>query len=365
VSKLILDRIRKRFGDSTAVEDVTLEIQSGEFFSFLGPSGCGKTTLLRIIAGLEVPTSGRVFIDDLDVTSLPAQKRDTVMVFQNYALFPHMTVSKNIAFGLEAKRVPHPEIKTRVLEALSLVQLEHKIDAATQALSGGEQQRVALARAIVVRPKILLMDEPLSNLDVALRGETRTQIKRLQLATGITTVYVTHDQGEALGLSDRLAVLCRGQVAQVGTPKELYTKPGHVFVASFLGNATVFRARVSKVESGAAEVVVNEKLRFPVETLGSFVVGTEVLVAVRPEHIRLTLVSEPTDFRAVVESVEYQGTTTEYRIRAGDQVLRSVMNGFGSIDVRPHDEVGVKVDPHSCFIYPASEEYHVAQVDSS
>jgi iron(III) transport system ATP-binding protein len=356
VAKLTLDHITKRFGDSTAVKDATLEIRSGEFFSFLGPSGCGKTTLLRIIAGLEVPTSGRVFIDDVDITSLPAQRRDTVMVFQNYALFPHMTVSKNIAFGLEAKRVPHPEIKRRVLEALSLVQLERKVNAAIQDLSGGEQQRVALARAIVVRPKILLMDEPLSNLDIALRAETRTQIKRLQSATGITTVYVTHDQGEALGLSDRLAVLYRGQVVQVGTPKELYTKPGHVFVASFLGNATVFRARVSKIESGLAEVVVNERLRLRVEVLGSYVPGTEVLVAVRPEHLRLTSVRGPFDFSATVESVEYQGTTTEYRIRAGDQVLRSVMNGFGSVDVWPHDEVGVKVDRHSCFIYPVSEE---------
>lgn len=356
MSKLTLARITKRFGDSSAVKDVSLEIQSGEFFSFLGPSGCGKTTLLRIIAGLEFPTSGRVFIDDVDVTSFTPQRRDTVMVFQNYALFPHMTVSRNIAFGLEAKRVPSPEIKTRVLEALSLVQLEHKINAAIQDLSGGEQQRVALARAIVVRPKILLMDEPLSNLDITLRGDTRTQIKRLQLATGITTIYVTHDQSEALGLSDRIAVLHSGQVVQVGTPKELYTKPAHVFVASFLGNATVLRARVSKLESGIAEVVVNEKLRFGVETSASFLPGREVLVAVRPEHVRLTTASEPFNFRATVESVEYQGTTTEYRIRVGDQVLRSVMNGFPSLDASPRDEVGVKVNPHWCFIYPASEE---------
>jgi putative spermidine/putrescine transport system ATP-binding protein len=278
------------------------------------------------------------------------------MVFQNYALFPHMTVSKNIAFGLEAKRVPRPEIKRRVSEALSLVQLEHKANAAIQDLSGGEQQRVALARAIVVRPKILLMDEPLSNLDIALRGETRTVIKRLQLATGITTVYVTHDQSEALGLSDRLAVLRRGRVAQVGTPTELYTKPADVFVASFLGNATVFRAKVSKVESGLAEVVVNENLRFSVETTGNFVPRTEVLVAVRPEHFRITSASEPSDFKATVELVEYQGTTTEYRIRAGDQVLRSVMNGFRASEVKPRDEVGVKVDPQWCFIYPASED---------
>jgi iron(III) transport system ATP-binding protein len=360
MSKLTLDHITKRFDDSSAVKDVTLEIQSGEFFSFLGPSGCGKTTLLRIIAGLEQPTTGRVFIDDVDITSLPAQRRDTVMVFQNYALFPHMTVSKNIAFGLEAKHVPSPEIKTQVSEALSLVQLEHKANAAIQDLSGGDQQRVALARAIVAHPKILLMDEPLSNLDVTLRGETRTQIKSLQSTTGITTIYVTHDQSEALGLSDRLAVLNSGRVVQVGTPKELYTKPAHVFVASFLGNATVLRARVSTVKSGVATVAVNEELRFGVETTASFVPGTKVLVAVRPEHVRLTTTGEPFDFMATVELVEYQGTTTEYRIRAGDQVLRSVMNGFRSPDARPRDEVGVKIDPQWCFIYPSSEEQHVA-----
>lgn len=355
MSKLTLDHITKRFGDSTAVEDVTLEIRSGEFFSFLGPSGCGKTTLLRIVAGLEVPSSGRVLIDDVDVTSLPAQRRDTVMVFQNYALFPHLTVSENIAFGLEAKRVPRPEIAKRVLEALSLVQLEQKANAAIQDLSGGEQQRVALARAIVVRPKILLMDEPLSNLDIALRGETRTQIKRLQLATGITTVYVTHDQSEALGLSDRLAVVHRGRVAQVGSPIELYTRPGHVFVASFLGNANVLRARISRIEPGVAKVVVNDVLRFGVEVIGGFALGTEVLVAVRPEHLRLTTANEPFDFKATVDLVEYQGTTTEYRMRAGDQVLRSVMNGLRPTNLKPSDEVGVKVDPHQCFLYPASE----------
>jgi iron(III) transport system ATP-binding protein len=356
LSKLTLDHITKKFGNSTAVEDVTLDIRSGEFFSFLGPSGCGKTTVLRIIAGLEVPSGGHVFIDDVDVTSFPAQRRDTVMVFQNYALFPHLTVSKNIAFGLEAKRVPRHEITKRVLEVLSLVQLERKVNAPIQDLSGGEQQRVALARAIVVRPKILLMDEPLSNLDIALRGETRTQIKRLQLATGITTVYVTHDQAEALGLSDRLAVLHRGHVAQVGTPRELYSRPAHAFVASFLGNATVLRAKISSIELGSAEVVVNETIRFEVGVSGGFAPGMDALVAVRPEHLRLTTANEPFDFKATIEMVEYQGTTIEYRIRAGDQVLRSVMNGIRSEGVKPRDEVRVKVDPEGCFIYPASEE---------
>jgi iron(III) transport system ATP-binding protein len=349
-----LEHITKRFETSTAVEDVTLDIRPGEFFSFLGPSGCGKTTLLRIIAGFEVPTSGRVVIDDVDVTGIPPQRRGTVMVFQNYALFPHMTVEGNVAFGLETKRVSRSEIKLQVLEALSLVQLDHKRGAAIQDLSGGEQQRVALARAVAVRPKILLMDEPLSNLDITLRAETRTQIKRLQQATGITTVYVTHDQSEALGLSDRIAVLHRGRVLQAGTPIELYTQPSHVFVASFLGNANVLRGTVSRIESDTAEVVSGSGLRFLVHATKQHPVGTAILVAIRPEHIRLVSPNEPFDFKATVDLVEFQGTSTEYRVRAADQQLRALVNGSSLPGVKVHDEVGVKIDPRGCFIYPSS-----------
>jgi iron(III) transport system ATP-binding protein len=354
LSKLVLKHISKRFEASTAVDDVSLEIQSGEFFSFLGPSGCGKTTLLRIIAGFEVPTNGRVLIDDLDVTSLPAQRRDTVMVFQNYALFPHMTVEENVAFGPETRRVQRSEIERQVLEALELVQLEHKKRSAIQDLSGGEQQRVALARAVVVRPKILLMDEPLSNLDITLRAETRTQIKQLQQTTRITTVYVTHDQSEALGLSDRIAVMDRGQVVQAGTPAELFGQPAHVFVASFLGNANVLKGRISRVDSDLVGVVSEDGLRFSVEVKQPYPLDTSVLVAVRPEHIRLGCVDEPFDFKATVEVVEFQGTSIEYRVRAANQQLRALADGSSLTGVKVHDEVGVEIDPRGCFIYPSS-----------
>ena len=356
MSKLSLDHITKTFGDTTAVRDVTLEIHSGEFFSFLGPSGCGKTTLLRMIAGLEFPSSGRILIDDVDITSLPPQRRGTVMVFQNYALFPHMTVSENVAFGLETKRVARAEIRQRVTEALSLVQLEHKANSSVQDLSGGEQQRVALARAVVVRPKILLMDEPLSNLDIALRAETRSEIKRLQQATGITTVYVTHDQGEALGLSGRIAVLHRGRVIQVGSPMELYEQPRHVFVAAFLGNANVLRAKILRIGEESMEMVVNDQLRFSLESRDGFAVGESVFVAMRPEHIRLTSVSETYDFKAMVESVEFQGNSIEYRVRSVDQEVRVVTSSSVSSRVKVHEEVGVKIDPRHCFIYLAAEE---------
>lgn len=355
MSKLDLDRITKTYGETTAVRDVTLEISAGEFFSFLGPSGCGKTTLLRIIAGLEIPTNGRILIDGFDVTSTPPQRRDTVMVFQNYALFPHMTVSENVAFGPEARGIARSEIRERIIEALSLVQLEQRINSPIQDLSGGEQQRVALARAIVVRPKILLMDEPLSNLDIALRAETRSEIKRLQRATGITTVYVTHDQAEALGLSDRLAVLHRGRVVQVGSPPELYEHPQHVFVASFLGNANVLRAQISRVESGEMEAIVNDQLRFTIDSSNRFAPGESVLIALRPEGIRLTAQNAPHEFRATVESVEFQGTSVEYRIRSGGQELRVVASRSNSPEVSPREVVGVTIDHQHCFVYSGEE----------
>lgn len=355
MSRLSLDRITKTYGETTAVRDVTLEISSGEFFSFLGPSGCGKTTLLRIIAGLEIPTNGRILIDGFDVTSAPPQRRDTVMVFQNYALFPHMTVSENVAFGLEARGIARFEIRERSIEALSLVQLEQRINSPIQDLSGGEQQRVALARAIVVRPKILLMDEPLSNLDITLRAETRSEIKRLQRATGITTVYVTHDQTEALGLSDRIAVLHRGRVVQVGSPTELYEHPQHVFVASFLGNANVLRAQTSRLQSGEMEAIVNDQLRFTIDSFNRFAPGDSLLIAVRPEGIRLTAQNAPHKFKATVESVEFQGTSVEYRIQSGGQELRVVASRSDSPEVSVRDIVGVTIDQRHCFVYSGEE----------
>ena len=356
MSKLVLNLISKHYDALSAVQDVTLEIQSGEFFSFLGPSGCGKTTLLRMIAGLEAPSSGRILIDGVDVTSSSPQQRDTVMVFQNYALFPHMTVSGNVAFGLETRKMSRSEIRQRVTESLSLVQLERKIDSHIQDLSGGEQQRVALARAIAVRPKILLMDEPLSNLDITLRAETRSEIKRLQQATGITTVYVTHDQGEALGLSDRLAVLQHGRVVQVGVPVELYERPRHVFVASFLGNANILSAKVQEVDSGLGRVEVNNEIQFSAEIPNRVGPGEEVFVAVRPEHIRLVSVNGSYDFKATVEAMEFQGITTEYRIRSGNQELRAIADSKQQNSIKVRDDVGVKIGPEKCFVYPASEK---------
>jgi len=351
MSKLTLEKLTKRYGEVFAVKDVSLEIPSGEFFSFLGPSGCGKTTILRMIAGLEYPTAGRILVDDVDITATPPQKRDAVMVFQNYALFPHMTVAGNVAFGLEVRKFARSEIQKRVRESLSQVRLDQKFDAHVQDLSGGEQQRVALARALAVRPKILLMDEPLSNLDVTLRAETRLEIKQLQEATGITTVYVTHDQEEALGISDRIAVIEHGKVIQVGTPMELYTQPKDPFVAAFLGNANLLSAQISRLDGKSHVLSVSEQLRFRAVLNKEVPQGSPVLVAIRPEHLCLVPVQEPHDFTARVEAREFQGLTIEYRVRTGETVLRVVMDAFRTRRFLPHEEVGVRVDPEHCFVY--------------
>ncbi len=239
-----LESLRKQFGETVAVDDVTLDIPAGDLFFLLGPSGCGKTTLLRMIAGFQEPTSGRILFGGDDVTHVAPQKRDTGMVFQGYALWPHMTVRQNVAFGLEVRKVSKAETKKRVNAALERVQLGHQADRKTNQLSGGQQQRVALARALVIEPRVLLLDEPLSNLDAKLRLEMRQGIRDITKAAGTTGVYVTHDQKEALSMADRVAVLNGGKLEQVGPPRELYERPCNRFVAGFLGETNLISAEV-------------------------------------------------------------------------------------------------------------------------
>ena len=232
---VIIDHAVKTYGDFTAVNGISLTINQGEFFTLLGPSGCGKTTLLRMIAGFNTVDGGEIRFDDQVINNLPAHKRDIGMVFQNYAIFPHLNVAENVAYGLKARHVPKNEIPPRVDEALQMVQIDQLKKRQPNELSGGQQQRVALARAFVIEPGVLLMDEPLSNLDAKLRVQMRTTIKKLQRRLGITTVYVTHDQEEALAISDRIAVMNQGNIMQIGTPEEIYRKPANPFVANFIG----------------------------------------------------------------------------------------------------------------------------------
>ena len=345
MSIVTLRNLSKYFKDTHAVRDVSLEIRSGEFFSILGPSGCGKTTLLRMIAGFEQPTSGEIFVDGVEITNVPPQDRGIGMVFQNYALFPHMTVFGNVAFGLETKNIQKAEIRRRVEKILDAVHLLHKIQTRVPLLSGGEQQRVAVARALVVEPAVLLMDEPLSNLDVALRLKTREEIRALQRRFGITTVYVTHDQSEAMSLSDRIAVMRGGRVEQVGAPSEIYEVPASAFVAEFLGGANVLEGRVDvsvqQFVSGALSLNVPPEL----------VAGQQnanVTLAIKPEAISLS----PTGaggLAAKIVHAEYLGFITNFVVEINGVSLRvTSMSSALTKQLRSGDGVEIRINWSKC-----------------
>lgn len=310
-----------------AVDHVTLQIREGEFFSMLGPSGCGKTTTLRMIAGFEHPTEGEIYIRGRPMGLTPPYQRNTNMVFQNYALFPHMTIARNVAFGLEMKKVPKGEIESRVQEALALVRLAGYGPRRPNQLSGGQQQRVALARALVNRPDVLLLDEPLGALDLKLRKEMQLELKTLQKEVGITFVYVTHDQEEALTMSDRIAVMHQGKVLQVGTPTEIYERPNCRFVADFIGETNFLDGIVRQQEGNRVTVVVDETLPVVVQTDQALSRGMKVTVAVRPEKIRLLpqpAYGRHNSFPCQVEQVVYVGTDTRFKVRLSNNVVLSV-----------------------------------------
>ncbi len=329
MTSVVLKEVTKRFKNVVAVDRVNLEVRSGELFTLLGPSGCGKTTTLRIIAGLERPDSGRVYIGGMDVTDVPPYKRGTSMVFQNYALWPHMKVFDNIAYGLKIRRYPKREIKKRVRWALKLVRLEGLEDRYPTQLSGGQQQRVALARALVVEPKVLLLDEPLSNLDAKLRVEMRSELKALQRELGITAIYVTHDQEEAMVLSDRLAVMNEGRIHQVGSPKEVYMSPADLFVATFIGKYSMFDGRVEGVKDGyyIVETPLGVLAGTASEKLSE---GERVKVMVRPEAFTLAGEEGLNAVKIVVEEVDYYGDRIE--VRGGGE--GSVVLAYLDPDVR-------------------------------
>jgi iron(III) transport system ATP-binding protein len=311
VTALTLEALTKIFQRAgTVVDSINLRIADGEFFTLLGPSGCGKSTILRMIAGFEEPTAGRILFDKRDVTRDPPNRRGVGMVFQNYALFPHMSVAENVAFGLEVRRLPKAEVSRRVAEALQQVQLSSLGVARVDQLSGGQQQRVALARALVISPQLLLLDEPLSNLDAKLREETRAALRILHGSTGVTTVYVTHDQAEAMAMSDRIALLNAGKIQQVAAPEEIYERPANRFVAHFIGRNNVLDATVSKVSEASAVVRFADGSELTVQP-GRKAEGVElkpgapVGVCLRAESLRLT--NENGTFRGVLTDVEYNG----------------------------------------------------------
>ncbi len=312
-----LDHVTKRFGQQTALDDISLTIEAGELFFLLGPSGCGKSTLLRLIAGLHEPTSGKIFFGDKDVTGLSTEYRNAVMCFQSYALWPHMDARQNIRFGLEIRKVSKAEADRRVEEAVELVQLGQFAHKKPNEMSGGQQQRVALARALVVKPDCLLLDEPLSNLDAKLRLEMRTEIRRICRASGLTAIYVTHDQKEALSIADRMAVLNFGKIEQVGRPQDLYLMPKNRFVANFMGETNFIPGKVAAASAERVEVqtaigpVVAGKPPVSVNA------GDEVVISIRPETIQLGNAGAPTFnvFDAAVHDTIYLGEVAQHVVR--------------------------------------------------
>jgi iron(III) transport system ATP-binding protein len=310
-----LEGVNLSYGTHRVLKDVSIEVRPGEFFAFLGPSGCGKTTLLRLIAGFARAGSGRVLIGEADVSGLPPWKRDVGLVFQSYALWPHMTVRRNVAFGLEERRVPRREIERRVAAALDLVGLGGLADRRPSQLSGGQQQRVALARTVAVEPKVLLLDEPLSNLDAKLRGQVRRELRDLQRRLGLTAIFVTHDQEEANAVCDRIAVMNDGVVQQVGTPVELYERPANLFVASFLGTANILEGEVAG--AGPDRIFHVGPFSLPIPASASVPPGARLVF--RPQDARIEAgMPDAEAVPGVVAHREFLGATVRYGVRIGE-----------------------------------------------
>jgi putative spermidine/putrescine transport system ATP-binding protein len=367
-TELELRNVGRRFGGRDALVDLNLTIRAGEFIALLGPSGCGKSTALNCLAGLLPLTDGEILIDGKRVDTVPSEKRDFGMVFQNYALFPHLSVEKNIAFGLQMRNLPKPEIARRVAEGLALVKLEEHAKKLPGQLSGGQQQRVAIARAVVLEPRVVLMDEPLSNLDAKLRLEMRTEIRRLHQSLGLTTVYVTHDQEEALSLADRLVVLREGRVQQVGTPEELHNNPNNWHVADFMGYRNLVDLTVESV-SGATARVAGHGLELTAKLVQPAAVGDTVRVAMRPSDLLVLREGESAGARNTIEAtvtvVEYQGR--EFAVGA---TTASGQNLFVHAETAPlaGSRVTLVVDPSRVLVYASnldamsSEQRELAEV---
>ncbi len=324
---ITFENVTKRFGDFTAVNNLSLSIFEREFFALLGASGCGKSTLLRMLAGFDEPTSGRILLDGQDLRGIPPYRRPVNMMFQSYALFPHMTVEQNIAFGLKQEGMPKPEIETRVAEMLRLVKLTQFAKRKPHQLSGGQRQRVALARSVAKRPKVLLLDEPLGALDKKLREETQFELMDLQQNLGLTFVVVTHDQEEAMTMADRIAILDKGEVMQVATPAEVYEAPASKFVAGFVGNINMFEGTVEAREANSARIKGASGAEITVENAGDATAGKTVAFAIRPEKIKVSSQRPEGAANAMegeVFDLAYLGDMTVYHVKLDDgQVVKA------------------------------------------
>jgi len=344
--------LTKRFGDVVAVDDVSLDIRSGEFFSLLGPSGCGKTTTLRMIGGFDLPTTGQIQLRGKDVTKEPPDKRPVNMVFQSYALFPHLDVAGNIAFGLKRRGVPSGEIRQRTTAILEKVHLAGYEKRKTNELSGGQQQRVALARALVNEPNVLLLDEPLGALDLKLRKRLQLELKRIQMDVGITFVYVTHDQEEALTMSDRIAVMHRGRIEQVGVPEDLYDRPATSFVADFIGTTNLLSGTVETLDGGAAVIRLDSGDRC-VTTADGRQAGQAIQLSIRPESISIDAgdhANGAVRMTGDVEQVAYLGAAVQYHVRTAGGLGLSVLAGKTGARFQSGDSVVLAWAPSDALV---------------
>jgi len=353
MATVTFDHVYKRYGDVTAVSDFNLEIGDGEFMVFVGPSGCGKTTSLRMIAGLEEISEGQLLIGDKVVNDVAPKDRDIAMVFQSYALYPHMSVRDNLAFGLKLRKVPKADIEKRISEAAGILQLEKLLDRKPKELSGGQRQRVALGRAIVREPAVFLMDEPLSNLDAKLRVQTRAEIARLHQRLGTTMVYVTHDQVEAMTMGQRIAVMSMGLLQQVGTPQELYDRPKNRFVAGFIGSPSMNfaevpgRPGVTELQSGGIHIPLPPQYR---EALSG--VGDTVVVGFRPEHLELgELAGDTATVKGSADVVEYLGNEELLHVSVEGTDIVAIVDS--SHRVRPGDVVSLKLPIEKLHLFDA------------
>ncbi|WP_245208042.1 ABC transporter ATP-binding protein [Sediminibacillus dalangtanensis] len=351
-TKVEINHLTKQFGSTTAVQDASLTIESGEFMTLLGPSGCGKTTILSMILGILQPTSGDIIFNGQPINQIDMSRRDIGMVFQNYALFPHMTVAQNIAFGLDMRKIKKADKKKRVNEAIEMVQLNGLGDRFIKDLSGGQQQRVALARAIVIRPRVLLLDEPLSNLDAKLRKEMRTQLKKLHNELGITTIYVTHDQEEALSLSTKVTVMSNGVIQQIGTPKDIFGRPKNYFVANFIGYGNFLEGTLVDEQDGHFIFEADkDAVRLTVKKDEKHQVGDDVILTIKPEMIDIITDSKigMNTLQGHITVSDYIGSATGYEVETeGGRTFK--INVLGLNPYALGEEVRLYLDPDKLLI---------------
>ena len=357
---LVLEKLVKIFESGknalAAVDKVSVKVKEGELVTLLGPSGCGKTTTLRMIAGFEIPTSGKIFIEDKEISMIPPNQRPTTMVFQNYALFPHMTVFENIAYGLKIRKEKSQNIKEKTEKIINLVGLEGLSKRSPAHLSGGQQQRVSLARSLIMEPKVLLLDEPLSNLDAKLRISTRLEIRKLQQRIGITSVYVTHDQEEAMTLSDRVVIMNAGKIQQIGTPQEIYAYPNNHFVADFIGKANFLSGKVLRILSSKKVEIEVKRCKFTITSYNkTFKEGEKILLLVRPEAVDLHP-KKLQSITGVIQQIIYLGSYLVYEIKVDEDILTvEITNPLSQKSFSTGEEVSLSFKENSLHVLPYEE----------